>query len=138
MAPRTDYDYGISKKAWSRRRILYVLQNLAIFRSGIIPDYRITGYTSAEHVHHSIKAMAAFIPGVEMAAEATMRVSRAGADGDLVMAIYADGWEAHKIARLLRCEERDIWRRVSRALRYASDDDCLIINYGQWKKLKHR
>ncbi len=123
---------------WSRRRILYILANLSVFRSGIVPDYRVTGYTSAEHTAHSIKAMAYFIPAVEMAAEATLRVSRAGTDGDLVMAIYADGWEAHKIARLLRCEERDIWRRVSRALRYASDDNCLIISYGQWRGVKHR
>ncbi len=118
---------------FSRRKILYILANLSVFEAGIIPDYRITGYTSAEHTAHAIKAMAAFIPGVEMATEATLRVSRAGTDGDLVMAIYADGWEAHKIARLLRCEERDVWRRVSRALRYASDDDCLIINYADFK-----
>ncbi len=111
---------------------------MEIFRSGIIPEYRQTGYTSPEHFHHAIKAMAAWIPAVEMAAEATMRVGRAGPDGDLVMAIYTDGWEAHKIARLLRCEERDIWRRVSRALRYASDDDCFILDYKRWRRIKRR
>ncbi len=111
---------------------------MEIFRSGIIPEYRQTGYTSPEHFHHAIKAMAAWIPAVEMAAEATMRVGRAGPDGDLVMAIYTDGWEAHKIARLLRCEERDVWRRASRALRYASDDDCFILDYKRWRRIKRR
>ena len=123
---------------WSRKRIISVLQNLEIFRSGIIPEYRQTGYTTPEHVWHGVRALANWIPATEMAAEATLRVGRAGADGDLVMVIYADGWEAHKIARLLRCEERDIWGRVSRALRYASDDDCLIEKYSDWRKRRRR
>jgi len=138
VAPKTDYDYGITKKAWPRRLIIYVLQNLSVFRAGIIPNYRVTGYTTAPRVQRSIRALATFIPAVEMAAEATMRVSRAGDDGYIVMCIYAAGIQAHTIARLLHTDERDIWRRVGNALRYASWDECLLVKYAAWRRLYHR
>ena len=127
---------------WSRRRILFVLSNIDSFRAGIIPNYRVTGYTSAEHTQHQIRQMAYFIPAVEMAAEATLRVSRAGDDGYIVTCIYegctdprAQQKEAQKITRLLRYpHEGFVWRRVTRALRYAASDDCLITTYKEWRK----
>jgi len=141
---------------WSRRKILFILSNLDSFRAGIIPNYRATGYTSAEHTQRQIRQMAYFIPAVEMATEATMRVSRAAYevremameatlrvsrartkdnnDGFLVTCIYEKRVEASVLARLLHCEERDIWRRVSRALRYAASDDCLILSYKRWRR----
>ena len=78
----------------------------------------------------------------DMALEATLRVSRARTkdnnDGYLVTCIYEKGLEASVLARLLHCEERDIWRRVSRALRYASSDDCLILDYRSWRRVNKK
>ncbi len=119
---------------WSRRKILYIFEHIETFRSGKIPDYRETGYTDAPHVQRSIRAMANFITAVEMAAEATLRVERAGTDGDLVKLIYIDGLEANKIARLLKYpHDGFVWHRVNRALRYASSDECLLKPYWKWR-----
>ncbi len=123
---------------WSRKKILFVLSNLSVFRAGIIPDYRVTGYTTAEHIYTGVKKQAYYITSVEMAAEATMRIERAGDDGYIVMCIYAQGLQAHVIARLLHTDERDIWRRVNNALRYASWDECLLVKYKTWRRINKR
>jgi len=157
MIRKTDYDYGMNRGGWSRRRILFVLANLSEYRSGKIPgDARQTGYTDAPYTKHQVKPRAGFIAAVEDAAEATLRVGRAKKeaesvvhrisrarlqnmdDGALVMRVYADGWEARKIAQLLHCTERDVWYRINRALRYASSDDCLIVGYKEWCRKNHR
>ncbi len=123
---------------FSRRKIIYILSYLNTFRSGTIPDFRVTGYTQSEHVSHAIRQMASFVPAVELAAEATMRVERARSDGSLAMLVYAYGVPVEKLARLMNCETVDIWQRVNRALRYASNDECLIIGYRQWRRINHR
>ena len=131
---------------WSRRRILFILANIDSFRAGIIPNYKTTGYTSAEHTQRQIRAMGYFVPAVEMAAEATLRCDRAGNDGYIVRCIYEDcpdpraqQKEAQKLARVLGYpHEGFIWRRVSRALRYASSDDCLLVDYKKWRRLNKK
>lgn len=146
---------------WSASKIKFVLRNLSVFQRGELPNAEDCG-------RHSKKLLASFVNAVETGAEAVMRCERAfmctappkvyynceheypgclktcpvckyrKSDGWLVLDIFAEGDRAWKVARNNNLTVPELWKRVNRAMRYAADDNCLIVDYQAWRKIKKR
>lgn len=101
---------------WSMKQVRWLLPWLLFLRDGSWPpDHRETGYSgkTKSHSHRAPFEAAALV-----AAELDARIKACGQDGEMLHVYYCYGLEATRIARLVKMDEEQVMRRISRALHY--------------------
>ena len=114
--------YSAGEISFKTGQVIWILENLTIFRLGIYPA-RPNGsnYPDLPLVPKQRAGRgAAFERAGEIAAEIEVRLKRAGFDGFLLEAVYSWDKGEDELAEVFGMKQREIRRRISRALKYIS------------------
>lgn len=114
--------YSAGEISFQTAQVIWILENLTIFRLGIYPA-RPNGSGCPDlplTPKHRTGRGAAFERAGEITAEIELRLKRAGFDGFLLEAVYSWDKSEDELAEVFGMKQREIRRRVSRALKYIS------------------
>jgi len=121
--------------------ICFILQNISSISEGRYPPPPASGYTDlGTSIQVSPRPGAKFTRVVEISAELTARLNKAGIDGVITLLHYEDGVSLERMAHLLGyiwhrpIGEGAIKRRIHRAIRYCVGEDRREESYYQWRK----
>jgi len=114
--------YSAGEISFKTGQVIWILENLAIFRLGIYPARpNGSGYPDLTPApKHRTGRGAVFERAGEIAAEIEVRIKRAGFDGFLLEAVYSWDKSEDELAEVFGMKQRDIRRRISRSLKYIS------------------
>jgi len=106
---------------YTRRQVLYLLQNQSFFSNGVFPpSYRETGYSGKSTTRGHT---APFENPVSLWAELSLRISKTGRDGYYLEQVYSNEnqlAELHRIARAFGIDINEVSDRIEKALRYCT------------------
>ena len=120
---------------WRRNHLIFVARNIYSIRDGRYPKKPTTGYADLGTViQRSLRPGSPTLQIVEIGAEFMRRIEACDRDGDLILRVYSDGWDIHKVARLMGVHDGRIWSRINRVLRYCRGEDMKEVSYKQWIK----
>ena len=114
--------YSAGEISFKNEQVIWILENLTVFRLGIYParpngsHYPDLPLATKQRAGRG----AAFERAGEIAAEIEVRLKRAGFDGFLLEAVYSWDKGEDELAEVFGMKQREIRRRVSRALKYIS------------------
>jgi hypothetical protein len=113
--------YRASEIKFTQRQIIWILENLTLFREGIYPTNPYgSGYTEAPH-NRCRKGSARHAPferACDVAAEVEVRLKRTGLDGFLLEAIHCWGKDETEMAAIMGMGLAAVFKRTDNALRY--------------------
>jgi len=113
--------YRASEIKFTRRQVIWILENLNIFREGIYPaNPGSGGYTDAPYTGSRKRSSrhAPFERACDIAAEVEVRLKRTGLDGFLLEAIHSWGKDETDMAGIMGMNLEVVFRRTDNALRY--------------------
>ncbi len=113
--------YRASEIKFTQRQMVWILENLTLFREGIYPTNPCgSGYTEAPY-NRSRKGSARHAPferTCDIAAEVEVRLKRTGLDGFLLEAIHCWGKDETEMAADRGMGLAAVFKRTDNALRY--------------------
>jgi hypothetical protein len=118
----TERWYSAGEINFKTEQIIWILENLAVFRLGIYPrrpdtadSMDVTGGRRS-----GVRRGAGFERACDINAEIEVRLKMTGFDGFLLEVVYA--WQKDEVvlAAVLGMNLRDLQRRINRALKYVS------------------
>jgi hypothetical protein len=113
--------YRASEIKFTQRQVIWILENLTLFREGMYPSNPGSGgYTDTPYTRGR-KAGARHAPfehACDIAAEVEVRLKRTGLDGFLLEAIHCWGKDETEMAGVMGMNLTAVFKRTDNALRY--------------------
>lgn len=114
-----DVWFSPSSIRFTWEQVIWLLGFLSMLKRGDYPPEPVeSGYFDTPIGKKTVPHRAHFETPVLIAVEIEERLALTGQDGEMVRAFYCKGLREDEIARLVNCDELDVWRRINRALRY--------------------
>lgn len=138
MDKKNWYSPGAVERHFSKRQVIWVLENLGSLREGHWPaNPGETGYIDQRiKQKHLRPTNAYFAKAIEVASEVQGRLLRCGLDGLLVLGTYCWGESLESLARYAGMSPWVAQRRIKKAFDYACGEDRKIISYHDFKDFK--
>jgi hypothetical protein len=118
----TERWYSAGEINFKTEQVIWILENLAVFRLGIYPGRPDTADSMGAigGRRSGARRGAGFERACDINAEIEVRLKMTGFDGFLLEAVYCWQKDALELAVVLGMNLRDLQRRINRALKYAS------------------
>jgi len=140
MAEKQWYSPHAIEARYSKPQIKWLMPYMSMLEGGVYPrNPKETGYVDAPSKSKTINIKAPFQKAVDIHAELSGRIERAGVDGLMLEFLYSfentnELFVIEHMAQCLNLERREVEQRIRNALYYVSGERRKKTTYSQYQR----